>query len=205
MFRVGRSSRATRVRGFTLIELLVVISIIAILAAIAFPVYNNVILKARKADALSTINNVKTALIAYQTEYNDWPPALTSLGSNATDARIDADAIYTSPGKWQQVYHALTATGDTNALATNNKRRMIFISFNPKQLDNTTTPTNSTTFLDPWGREFSIVIDSNGDNVIDSIPDVSKATGNMSINGSMAIWSYGPDPTKRTQWVTSWK
>ncbi len=200
-FDVGSSSRATRGRAFTLIELLVVVAIIGILISVAFPVYNVVIIKARKADALATISNVRTALVAYQTEYSDWPPALVALGTNGTDARIDADTNYTSPGKWQDTYRTLTATGDTNLLTANNKRRMIFIEFSPKQLDNKLSPTNATTFVDPWGREFSIVIDSNGDNLLDGIPNIS---GNK-INGSMAMWSYGPDPLKTNDWVMSWK
>lgn len=42
-------------RGFTLIELMIVVVVVAVLAAVAFPAYNNQIEKARRADAISTI------------------------------------------------------------------------------------------------------------------------------------------------------
>jgi len=191
--------------AFTLIELLVVIVIIAVLVSISFPVFNSVLIKARKTDTLATINSVRTGLIAYQTEYSDWPPALIATSSNGSDARLDASTNFTSPGVWRDVYYTLTATGETNFLATNNKRRIVFVEFSPKQLSDKSNPANSTTFLDPWGREFNIVLDANGDNRIDNIPNVTAGSGNMSINGSMAIWSFGPDPAKMKDYVTSWK
>ena len=40
-----------RASGFTLIELLIVVIIVAVLAAVAIPTYNNVIVKSRRSDA----------------------------------------------------------------------------------------------------------------------------------------------------------
>ena len=40
-----------RIRGFTLIELMIVVGVVAILASIAVPIYNEQIRKSRRADA----------------------------------------------------------------------------------------------------------------------------------------------------------
>ena len=71
------SSRRIR-SGFTLIELLVVITIIAILAAILFPVFEQSKEKARGADCQSNLSQIGKALIMYRQDFegNSPPPFL---------------------------------------------------------------------------------------------------------------------------------
>ncbi|MEZ5301173.1 MAG: type II secretion system protein [Verrucomicrobiales bacterium] len=57
--------RHTTQRGFTLIELLVVITIIAILASIAVPVYNMITERAKKTKALAHAKQIALALKNY--------------------------------------------------------------------------------------------------------------------------------------------
>ncbi len=64
-------------RGFTLIELLIVIAIIAILAAILFPVFNNARKKAMETDCISNIRQLTTAMQMYAGDNDDaFPYAL---------------------------------------------------------------------------------------------------------------------------------
>jgi type IV pilus assembly protein PilE len=72
-----------RSRGFTLIEIIVVVAIIGILAAIAFPSYQNQVRKSNRAAAKSWmlgVANVETQYLMQARSYGD----LTALGTAAT-------------------------------------------------------------------------------------------------------------------------
>jgi prepilin-type N-terminal cleavage/methylation domain-containing protein/prepilin-type processing-associated H-X9-DG protein len=61
-------------RGFTLIELLVVIAVIAILAAIMFPVFAQAREKARQAQCLSNLKQIGAAFTMYTQDYDETLP-----------------------------------------------------------------------------------------------------------------------------------
>jgi prepilin-type N-terminal cleavage/methylation domain-containing protein/prepilin-type processing-associated H-X9-DG protein len=73
----------SRRRGFTLIELLVVISIIAILAAMLFPVFARARESARKIQCLSNVKNIAMAVQIYFTDYDKFPPPEADGNVNA--------------------------------------------------------------------------------------------------------------------------
>jgi prepilin-type N-terminal cleavage/methylation domain-containing protein len=78
--------------GFTLVELLTVIAIIAILAAMLLPVLSRVRLSAYKTQARVQVNDIATAIQAYDSAYGRFPvspyaqqlAAATSGGSDIT-------------------------------------------------------------------------------------------------------------------------
>ncbi len=77
--------------GFTLIELLVVVGIIALLAAVLFPVFAKARAKGRQAVCLSNLRQLGLAISAYSQDYDDQYPN----GADPTDR-------YSIPPIWAQ-------------------------------------------------------------------------------------------------------
>ncbi len=69
------SAMSQEERGFTLIELMVVVIIIAVLAAIAIPLYTGYIRNARTTEATARMGAIMTAAKAYAQRYATWPTA----------------------------------------------------------------------------------------------------------------------------------
>ena len=59
-------------RGFTLIELMIVVAVVAILAAVAIPAYNQYVEQTRRADAHSTLLNAAQNLERCFTRNNSY-------------------------------------------------------------------------------------------------------------------------------------
>lgn len=72
--RIVVRKKEMRKRGFTLIELLTVIGIIAILAALIFPVFAKARGKARETACLSNLRQIGLAMEMYGTDYDDIYP-----------------------------------------------------------------------------------------------------------------------------------
>jgi prepilin-type N-terminal cleavage/methylation domain-containing protein/prepilin-type processing-associated H-X9-DG protein len=73
-----------RKAGFTLIELLVVIALIAILAAILFPVFAAARDKARQVTCLSNLRQIGAALLLYVQDYDERMPIGCTCGRMET-------------------------------------------------------------------------------------------------------------------------
>lgn len=75
MFRLQRNRK-----GFTLIELLVVVAIIAILAAILFPVFARVKRSAQRTACLNNLKQIGTAINMYMQDYDETFPKACGMG-----------------------------------------------------------------------------------------------------------------------------
>jgi type IV pilus assembly protein PilE len=89
--------------GFTLIELMITVAVIAILAAIAYPSYQDQVRKARRSDAISTLGDAAQRLercFSQYYAYNNNACALVTSG---------AVAAYASP----EGYYTISSTAMT--------------------------------------------------------------------------------------------
>ena len=174
--------------GFTLVEMLIVITIIGLLASLAFPAYNQAILASQRAQAGAMVNDMRTALTAYNTEYGTWPydtgsgggtgPSATTLSPTAAYTMFSGDLLQTLTG--------------TNCA---NPRQIVFLQPQQKDLDNPKTPTKIVT---PWKigsvpTDYIIEVDGNYSNQLDSIPDTTSqdGSGTLTLNAGCAVWCTG--------------
>jgi len=63
-------------RGFTLIEMVIVVAIVGLLAAIAYPSYQNQVIKSRRTDAKSALLNLSNQMEQYRYENNSYPASI---------------------------------------------------------------------------------------------------------------------------------
>src|SRR5437016_3526701 len=93
----SQTSRQQNRQGFTLIELLVVIAVIAILAAILFPVFARAREKARQATCLSNQKQIAAAVLMYMGDYDEAFPFVLDCSANFTDGSVNTGDNGKSP------------------------------------------------------------------------------------------------------------
>lgn len=82
-----------RSRGFTLIELMIVVVVIAILAAIGYPAYQDQVRKSRRTEAKSALQDAMNRQERHYTTDNTYTTDMTDLGY-ASDPFTTAEDWY---------------------------------------------------------------------------------------------------------------
>lgn len=154
--------------GFTLIELLTVIAIIAILAAIIFPVYARAKDSAYRSSDIGSMNELRSALQLYRIDQGGYPPALLGYVSR-----------YASGPNAGNVIPASEITGYLYP-----KRVVSLSTFTPAY--NRTTPTTITEAV--WPNAYTDNIGA--DPILDLNGDGNKTPADDTLGARQA---YGPN------------
>ena len=101
-------------QGFTLIELMIVVAIVAILAAIALPAYQDYIIRSQVAEGATLLDGTKTTTTEFFQNKGYFPSTNLSAGM-ATAASINGNYVTS----------VTTATGVTSALMGVNANKAI--------------------------------------------------------------------------------
>jgi type IV pilus assembly protein PilE len=91
--------RARSRRGFTLIELVIVVAVVALLAAVALPAYQDSVRKARRTEAKAALSEAAQMMERYMTEKGTY--ATARLGVD-----LDPPAVYRD--RSENGYYSLT-------------------------------------------------------------------------------------------------
>jgi type II secretory pathway pseudopilin PulG len=136
-----------------------VISIIAILASLAFPAVNGALDSAKKAQAKNSAVQIATAVTAYETEYGKLP---TNSG-----------------GKVSEAFMRILTGLDTN----NNQRAIVFLEAPTWKKGK--GGTNAQGYCDPWEATnvYYIALDSDYDNTI------TAGTNGQSLRKKVGVWN----------------
>ena len=187
-----------RLHAFTLVELLTVIAIIAILMGLLFPAIGIVQNQARKAEAKTSCTGIVAAVKAYNTEYGKCP--VLNLTGNPELWYGDKSI---APNDNNILFGALRPkAGVVTTGPDYTPRKIVF--FEGKDASNLAAPkggfapANVTSgsaggFYDPWGSEYSVIIDADYNGVIEIVPHTDFKGKDIGPQTGCVVFSTGKD------------
>ena len=110
-------------KGFTLVELMIVVAIIAILAGVALPSYQEQLSVSRRADAQSALISFANAMERYYTENNTYTAAATAGADTGTPTIFSTEAPLDGATKYYDltIFAAAASTYELRAAPKNNQ------------------------------------------------------------------------------------
>jgi general secretion pathway protein G len=98
-----RSGKHSLRRGFTFVELMVVITIITILMAMAIPIYNRSIVRAKESVLKSNLMTLRTVIDNYTYDKQKAPQQLQDLVTEGYLQKIPIDPMVGNNQSWRTI------------------------------------------------------------------------------------------------------
>ncbi len=96
------------IAGFTLIELMIVVAIVGILAAIAYPSFQDQIRKSRRSDAMTALTTAAAMQERWYTEHSSYTSTIGNIGDTSSP-----EGYYTISVVAQTIDNATVCTSGT--------------------------------------------------------------------------------------------
>ncbi len=194
--------------AFTLIELLTVITIIAILMGLLFPAFRIVMDYVRKAEAKTAATGIAAAVSHYYSEYGKYPVADYATATPAADFKVGDKSKANAVDDNAELFNILRALNvGKNTDNSYNPKRIVFFEGRPARdpnapksgfLDAAGTGIKGA-FYDPWGKQYTIVIDANYNGVINlagvysDFTEKSQDNIDTGVRVGVGVFSLGKD------------
>ena len=102
-------------RGFTLIELMVVMAIISVLLAIALPIYQKSIVRAKESVLRNNLFTLRTMIDEYTIDKQKAPESLQDLVSEGYLRQVPQDPMTNSDQTWKIIMEDTPIGGSNSA------------------------------------------------------------------------------------------
>lgn len=161
------SSRTRSSGGFSLVEMLIVVAIIGALAAMVFPMLFKVKASAKRAECLSNMKQLGTALLAYSEKFNAWGPHTDNDNGASPYGWFDSLGGFIGDVKFSRVKQCPmwegyeTVTADQHSIKMNQRLCLFTLTWADVMADpyrpypagaDPTTSTTSAYYFCPIGR-----------------------------------------------------
>ena len=108
---IGRPKGPPPTRGFTLIEVMIVVAIVAILAAVALPAYQDYVVRGHIPDATSNLSTLQTRMEQWFQYQHKYVNGADCGGAPAASMPTTTDFTFTCTAGTNPDSYLLTATG----------------------------------------------------------------------------------------------
>ena len=112
LIRNGEARLRRLAKGFTLIELMIVMTIISILLAVAVPIYNKSIKRAKETVLRNNLFTLRTMIDEYTVDKQHAPQALEDLVSDGYLRQVPVDPMTNNSQSWKIIMEDTPAGGD---------------------------------------------------------------------------------------------